>query len=208
MKNHVVLIVGIGLLTASIGAAAQAQIVVIDLSAALEEGKVKLVDARGTGASSGTSVEGYLENLVEMELNINVYMDKPLFLVNQGKGQDMIASAVCLENGMYWMHGSRSFIILKPRLRTKVVFFAYCVDFEKDNPSSNETFEVAEPPKELINVLANITDYARQNPHTNITGAAQLAIWLAKGESLQKIAEKFEFTEEDEQLAKKFLPKE
>lgn len=54
-------------------------------------------------------------------------------------------------------------------------------------------------------VMRNITNFAKQNPDTDITVAAQVAVWLAQGETGSKIKKKFQFTARDEQLARSFL---
>lgn len=182
-----------------------AQVLVRDLSGVIDNGTVGLLEATGTGASSGTSVEGYLENRTEREVHINVYLSKALFLVNRGKGQNMIASQVYHGDGAYRSDGKQSFITLKPRKRSRVAFVAYCVDFEKDNPSTDEVFNLGAPPPSLKVVMSNITNYARINPQIDITIAAQVAVWLAQGQSPKQIAERLKFAAQDEQLARSFL---
>jgi len=204
MKIRLAVAFSLFLLIGAFGTA-HAQVLVGDLSAVIDNGTVGLVKATGTGSSSGTSVEGYLENRTEREVRINVYLSKPLFLVNHRKGQNMIASQIYHGDGAYRSDGKQSFITLKPRARSRVVFVAYCVDFEKDNPSGDEAFSLGAPPPSLEVVMKNLTNYARSNPDIDITAAAQVAVWLAQGISPKQIAKKFSYTARDEQLARSFL---
>lgn len=182
-----------------------AQTIVKDFSSAIESGAVLLERSNGTGASSGSSVEGSITNETDQELNIDVYISKPIYLVNRGSGQNMVATQVYGRDGGYMSDGKRSFISLKPRERFPVNFIAYCADFEKDNPSPGESFAVGELPGELAQVMRNIAAFARANPDQDITSAAQVAVWLAQGESTADIATKFKFSAEDERLAYAFL---
>lgn len=184
---------------------ARAQIVAQDLSALLRNGSVALVSATGTGASSGGSVVGILENTTANKLYINVYLAKPIFLTNRGKGQNMIAGEVYQAGGAFQSDGRQSFITLSPRAPSRVMFIAYCADFEKDNPTSQETFSIGTTPQAMEKVMANITKYAGRYPHADITVPAQVAVWLVQGVPQSMIAEKFPFSARDEQLARSFL---
>ncbi len=117
----------------------------------------------------------------------------------------MIASQVYNSNGSYLSDGKRSFISIKPKRKAKINFVAYCADFGKDNPGSNESFNISESPESLKTVMRNITNHARQNPNADITVSAQVAVWLAQGESSSEIRKKFKFTSRDESLARSFL---
>lgn len=204
MRRILGMVLTVGLVLALSGSA-QAQIAVKDLGSVLGEGKVKFIEIRGTDASSGASVEATLENLTDAVLNINVYMANPMFFINRGKGQNMAALQVYLSDGSYKTYGTQSFISLRPRQRENVIFIAYCANFEKDNPSTSETFTIGELPQNLKKVLANITQYAKKYPDEDITTAAQIALWYAMGWSSNEISKKFAFTEEDDILAKSLL---
>jgi hypothetical protein len=204
MRRILGIVLTVGLVLTSFESA-QAQITVKDLGSVLEEGKIRFIEIRGNDTSSGASVEASLENLTDAVLNINVYMANPMFFINQGKGQNMAALQVYLSDGSYKTYGTHSFISLRPRQRENVIFIAYCANFEKDNPSTSETFSVGEVPQNLKKVLTNIMQYAKEYPDEDITTAAQIAVWYATGWSSKEISEKFAFTEEDEKLAKIFL---
>jgi hypothetical protein len=125
---------------------------ITDLSDVIENENVVLKKSKGTGASSGNSVEGVLENQTNREINIEVYLSKPVYLKNLGVGQNMIATQVYNHDGGYFSDGKKSFITLKPNGRSIITFIAYCADFEKDNPTSNESFAIAETPPTLAKV--------------------------------------------------------
>lgn len=184
---------------------AQVETPVSDLATALRDSLIAIKDASGTGASSGSSVEAQLENMSGKEVNIDVYMSLPVFLVNRGAGQNMVLSQVYGDDGAYTSDGERSFITLQPRQSLKVVFVAYCADFEKENPLPSEGFAVGSVPPILESVVRNITAFARRNPNADLTVPAQVAVWLAQGVEPAEIAKKFPFTASDERLARTFL---
>ena len=176
-----------------------------ELSELISSGAVSLVQARGNGASSGNSIDAVLRNNTERELQINVFLDQPIFLANSGVGQNMIASMVVGDDGSYKQEGSRSIVTLRPSEPFKASMVAYCADFSKENPNSTETFDLSQVPPRLAAVISRVNEYARSNPDVDVTVAAQLAVWLAQDESTVIIAEKFPFTPADEQLARTFL---
>ena len=115
------------------------------------------------------------------------------------------SSVTDLGGGRYQSDGRRSFISLKPKLRTLVEFVAYCVDFEKDNPTKADTFVIDTKPSNLDAVLRAINVHSRLHPDEDITSAAQAAIWLAQGVSIEDIRTKFEVSRSDEMLARTFI---
>lgn len=134
-----------------------------DLAVELDSGQITMEAATGNGASSGYAVEGYLVNQHTIEVSVDISLNRPLFMRNRGRGQNMVATHVYLGGGRYQSDGRRSFISLKPKLRTRVQFVAYCVDFEKDNPVSTDTFSLAPPPADLETVLKAITAYSKSS---------------------------------------------
>ena len=196
------LIVAFLMIAVSRGASAQ---VVNDLHDEIDAGNIVLVSARGNGSSSGTAVEGYLTNQTVAVRRVNIYLTRPIYLVNSGQGQNMVASEVYYGDGEYLSDGRRPFIELEPGAQTAVRFVAYCVDFDKDNPTQVESFSIGNMPTNLNSVMASINAFAFANPSMDITATAQIAIWLAQGESLEEIQSRFEFTEAEEGLARYFV---
>ena len=182
-----------------------AQVIVSDLSDEIDAGRVNLVSAAGNGSSSGASVEAFLVNETAIDKYLAVNLSRPIYLVNSGAGQNMVASQVYLGDGGYVSDGERSFIILKPRERTRVLFIAYCVDFERDNPSESDSFSIGVLPANLNSVMANVNALVAANPDADVTAAIQVAIWLAEGDTVTEIQSKFDFTPADERLARNLI---
>lgn len=185
--------------------AVQAETRVYDLGTMINAGKISAQDVVGNGSSSGDSLEGYLVNKTSKEMNLDISLAAPIYFRNSGVGQNMIALQVYGADGSYQQLGRRSFITLRPRARMPVKFVAYCADYEKDNPSSGETFTGDTLPPELRKVTANINKFSRSNQNTDITKPAQVAIWLAQGISPDDIRKKFPFSPADERLARSFM---
>ncbi len=178
---------------------------VVDLVSAMESGDVVLGKLKGTGVSSGFSVEGELANQTDRAINIEAYLSKSIFLKNSGVGQDMIAHRVYGRDGSYFSDGKKSFITLEPGAPSNITFVAYCYNFEKDNPAPSESFAIAETPRTMVHVMRNANRFAKQNPDVDITAATQVAVWLAQGEVASEIEKKFQFTEQDYLRANSFL---
>lgn len=176
-----------------------------DLSTCLDSGIVDLIKANGTGASSGLSVRAKLVNRTKEKVYIDVSLKKPLYLLNSGAGQSMIASQVYIGSGEYTTDGKRRFIIIDEADTIDIGFIAYCADFDKENPSSEESFAVNKLPDKLKIVMEKIRLFSNKNPNTDFTKAAQLAIWLKFGIKTEEIQTKFPYDSEDYLLALKFI---
>jgi hypothetical protein len=196
------LIVAFLMITMSRGVSAQ---VVNDLHDEIDAGNIVLVSAKGNGSSSGTAVEGYLTNQTAAVRRVNIYLTRPIYLVNSGQGQNMVASEVYYGDGDYLSDGRRPFIELEPSVQTAVRFVAYSVDFDKDNLSQVESFSIGNMPTNLNSVMASINAFAFANPSMDIAATAQIAIWLAQGENLEEIQSRIDFTEAEEGLARYFI---
>jgi hypothetical protein len=80
---------------------------------------------------------------------------------------------------------------------------AYCLDFEKDNPSSQDAFTVAETGN---GEMTQLFRYLEQNPTTYDPVAVQLATWAVSGNvSASHIADKFPFSAQDRSDACRLL---
>lgn len=178
---------------------------VVDLSQSMKSGALHLDSAAGNGASSGASVQCVLSNLGAETLYVDIILHEPLFLVNSGNGQDMVATAVFFEDGSYSSWKDRLFIVLDPGQKADSIFLAYCADFDKDNPSASDAFGLGEVPADLKAVLARIEQYMRKNPDSDRIAAIQAAIWMARGLTPEHIRQKFQVSDDDEKLARSFL---
>jgi hypothetical protein len=188
----------------AVNAGTSAQIV-NDLQDQIDAGNIELVTARGNGTSSGTAVQGALTNQSDTLLRVNIYLTQPLYLVNNGRGQNMVASEVYYGDGDYLSDGRRPFIELEPNVQTEVRFVAYSVDFDRDNPTAAERFSIGNMPDDLNGVMASINAFAYANPSMPLTATAQVAIWLAQGEKLEEIQRRLEITEAEIGLARYFI---
>ena len=180
-----------------------AQSTVNDLGGEIGAGRVKLMKLRGNGSSSGAAIHGVLANLADTPVKVDVHLAPPFYLINSGAGQNMVALQVYLRNGHYRSDGIHSYITLAPKELTEVSFVAYCADFEKENPSATESFTMGALPTPLAQVVTNINAYAAEHPEADFTCAAQVAVWLVKGEKIAAIKKKFKFTPEDQILAER-----
>lgn len=172
----------------------------VDFVDEIETEKLSLINARGNGKSSGNAVEGYLVNNTPDKKRINIYLGRPLYFVNSGEGQNMIATTVVTRNGGYYSDGENSFIEIHPKEMKAITFIAYCVDFYKNNPASYESFSIKHVPSDLDKLFNGII----ASKEDNIV-AIQLALWLAQGISISEIEEKFKFSYADEMLARELL---
>ena len=204
MRFSIVFAIGVALIT--FFSNVRAQVRVTDLTSEISEEHIILVSAVGNGSSSGAAIDAIVVNGGASERHVNIHLSRPLYLVNSGSGQDMVASQVFLADGGYLSDGRSSFVTLQPRKQTSIILVAYCVDFDKENPTTGDEFSVGNLPSELNGVLVNIGRYNSAHPQQDITAAAQIAIWLAQGESALDIQKKFTFTDTDEQLARSFIP--
>ena len=184
---------------------ALAQPSVRDLAVEIQANRVRFDTLNGNGSSSGSAIVGELVNLTSGSLRIEVHLGQPLFLENQGAGQNMVVSAIYLDGGRYQREGSRAFVPIKPRSKVRVTLIAYCADFDKTNPRSDESFSVGPLPEKLRAVIQRIQAHARANPNEDITAGAQAAVWLAQDVSMRTIRTRFAVSQAEEQLARSFL---
>jgi hypothetical protein len=181
-----------------------AQSSVLDIDAALRNGDVTLT-AAGNGGSSGASIDGYLQNNRARIIRVNIVISDGLYLKNSGSAQNMVATQLYFADGGYYMEDTLAFIELEPNSRTPVTLIAFCADFELDNPSSGDSFNRASMPSDLRSIAAKVSRYMANHPDEDTITAAQLAFWLTRGETLDSINKKFDFTPDDTALARTIM---
>ena len=169
---------------------ATSQTAVEQLHEAIAKGNLTTEAIVGTGGSSGLVIKGYLVNQNSVDLNINIQLEFPIFFANRGKGQNMVATQVYRRGGAYLSNGTHGFVQVPGNSRTPVDFIAYCVDFDKPNPTSDDLFDITDMPADIRSVVRSISEAERTNPNRNLTLAAQLALWVSQGESLEAIRKK------------------
>jgi len=176
------------------------QTVPIDLGVAISNGLVSL-SVSGNGSCAGHSVEGTITNHTSTTISINVNIIDGLYLVNSGKGQNMLATRILLSDLSYIERGIRRFIQIEGGVSVGIVFEAYCTDIEKDNPSIFERFRFSVKPVAIATISAKIGRYIAANFNANLVAPAQIALWRAQGNSWEEIASKIEFTSADWELS-------
>jgi len=174
---------------------------VLELQDEIDAGRVGLVDAWGNGSSSGASITGSIINRSTSEIRVAVRLRRPMYLANSGRGQNMIALQVYLSDRSYFRGETEDFISLPPGATTKVIFIAFCMDFDKDNPTADESFRVSSPLSGIPTVVRRGEEYLAANHESDPIAAVQAAIWLAQGVELADIRTRFPLTAADESVA-------
>ena len=179
---------------------------VLPLNVAMEERRVAIESVTGTGGSSGAVLVAVLANLTPVPQRILVHLEAPLFFRNRGQAQDMAATQVYGHDGRYWLAGDGTpYIELAVGDRLPVTFVAYCVDFDKENPSATDTFDAEPLPQAIARIMRQIGAYEAANPNVNTTKASQLALWVAQGATTHAIADRFSFNEQDKAMMRAIL---
>lgn len=172
-----------------------------NLVRAMEADEVALVEVTGTGRSTGHVLEGYLVNKTSTTKRLDVRFDSPVFLLNSGSGQNMVATQIFKKGGGYYIapeNDGRPFIRLKSKEKLPISLFAYCVDFGKDNPSRNDSLTVGKLPTLLLKIMRKISAHEKLPPDANTMEGAQAALWVAQGITLDEIKKKFKLDAADE----------
>lgn len=183
----------------------QAQQEIVDFTEALESGNVRVESLRGNGSSTGSAVVGRIRNVSQSPIRVDIHFDDPLYLRNQGSGQEMIAIRIYNRNGGYLSDGENDFLELNATETSDVIMLAYSVDPEKRNPRVADTFEIASMPENLASVASKISQYKEDNPSRQMAVGAQLALWMAQGHEPEEIRGSFGFSASDERLARQIL---
>jgi hypothetical protein len=177
----------------------------LQLSQAISNGDVTLI-ANGNGGSSGDAVTGNLKNNRSNEIHINVILNDGFYLRNSGSGQNMVATQIFLSDGGYFTSGSTSkFITLAPNADTGIMFLAFCADFERDNPTSSQTFSSVAMPSGIQTIASKISRYMADNFDDDLIIPVQLALWRSQGQSRLAISEKFDFDSSDWEIATRII---
>ena len=175
---------------------------VIQLGDAINNKTVTLTVA-GNGGSSGFAVEGSLKNNTGNTININVGIEKGMYLKNSGSGQNMIAIQIFQLDADYYSDGNNNYITVPAQAAVKIVLNAFCANYNLDNPSSDESFSVSPIPAAIAGIASTISKYAANNfdSDDDYTAAMQLAVWRTQGNTRAEISDKFDFTDADWDLS-------
>ncbi|MFX1513022.1 MAG: hypothetical protein ACFFCQ_10580, partial [Promethearchaeota archaeon] len=130
---------------------------------ATDEGLVN-AEFQGTGYCSGDSIEMKIESEVEFEIEVEIEVG--WVLINSGSGQNMIIAEELI-------------ITLKPKVEIERRIEAYCLDIEKDNPSSQESFSLQIDTgiygSEVVELLESLKTAPEERKSIE---AVQIALWV------------------------------
>jgi hypothetical protein len=172
---------------------------VLPLHAAVRRGlvKVKTLNVRG---STGDVILLELQRLVPEVLTIQL-APGTVFSSTSGTVQNMVGATVKGESVTAQTYSPSPDIVLTDDRPHCYVVEAYCLDFDKDNPSDTDAFSVAPPDARTGRILA----YAK-TLQANIN-VVQTAIWLDRQPRLsdQDIKERFEASDADIASARAML---
>ena len=151
------------------------------LSEAIDKGLVE-VEITGMGASSGDSINLELTRLTPYTIEIEV--PKGTVLLASDMAQNMVVDKV------------RGIIVLDSAEPQTFILKAYCLDFHKENPSSNTKFSVgtlADPR------ILRILDTADTPPSDMVSvGTIQTAIWIVTDDvSIKELIDRFPVNPDD-----------
>ena len=204
MKNKrfffvAVLLCGILSATALFGQSAP-----VDLGFALSNGLVSL-SVSGNGNCAGHAVEGTIKNHTPTTISIDVNIIDALYLVNSGKGQNMLATKILPSTLKYITDGISRYFKIEAGASVGIVFEAYCADFDKDNPTASESFRFSVKPAAVATIGAKIGRYNAINVNLDLTNANQIALWRSQGMSRIEIAKKYIFNNADWDLSTEIM---
>ena len=111
------------------------------LNAVLADGDVSLTSIRGNGNSSGIALTANLLNTTNDTLRLRTRLVPSIYLRTATQSaQNMLATRVYGADGRYLIVDQVAVIEVPPGTTMPIVLNAYCVDFEKDNPTAADSF--------------------------------------------------------------------
>ena len=152
-----------------------------DIIEALNRGCIS-AEFRGTGYCSGEVIELKITPQIDVEIEISI--EASLILINPGVGQNMIlAETMRLD--------------IKPEIEIEIEIEAYCLDYEKDNPSSSETFNLQANAgsynEDVITLIRSLEDVPGWNKSVTVV---QIGVWVITDDiSEEEIP--FDYSEDD-----------
>ncbi len=154
---------------------------------------------RGTGSSSGDSIEATFD--VEVDMDVEIVVPRGTVLIPRGTAQSMVLMAL---RGI--ITGPATFrpvlsITLRPGTRTSktYLFEAYCLDFHRDNPASSTSFSLGGSASETVQAILTCG-------HEADVGAIQAAIWaVTDNVSKTELQSRFPVTSSELESAREML---
>lgn len=170
----------------------------IPLEEAVKDGKVE-VNIIGMGGSTGDTILLRVQRRVPKILRLGL-TPGTVFKSRSGSVQDMIGAKIKGERVGPVSYRPSSEIYLHDDNEREYIVEAYCLDFHKPNPGSNDTFVIS-PPDELAK---NIITKGQKAGYS--TKVIQSAIWIDRAKvSASKLKKRFPVNDEDINAARTLL---
>jgi hypothetical protein len=178
-------------------ASAQSPRQAISLEAAEQQGLIE-AEITGSGGSTGDVILLHVKRRVARLLRL-VLTEGTVLRSLDATVQNMLAAAIKGEMVGTSKYRPTSVIDLQDDHQHTYVIEAYCLDFDRDNPSSSSKFAVAEPDARS-RLLVGAARKAKLGPD-----AIQAAIWLDNSVSESDIQERFPISSANLREARRLL---
>jgi len=173
------------------------------LSEAVKNGWVKVERIYGVGSSSGDSIMIDIKRVVNYTLEIEIEAGREI-TTSIDSEQNMIIRGIKGKPKDAAMYEPRVKITLDAQEIETYILEAYCLDFDKDNPSEQNRFSIGG----INSEIKKIFNAADKLPEAGSVAAIQMAIWAVTDDiSRQEVEEKLDINEEDIRNAKILLEK-
>ena len=181
-----------------------------NLAQAITKHEANLLKVSGRGDTAGVVLDGYLVNATGEQRIFDIYLDEPIFLRNKDRDRrDMIVTRVYMDLGYFFIEEGRKLTyVASGALLAPVDLWAYSVDFDKDNPTHSDEFELQKVPAALQEIAALIGEFEHQAADLDdddTMRTAQVALWKAQGVSEMAILQHYPHEYEHMQAARILL---
>ena len=144
----------------------------------------------GTGGSSGDVIHVRVRRIVNRPLRLSL-PEGTVLRSGNATVQNMIVSAIKGLLKSRTEYFPRSVIELPTDEEQVYLVEAYCMDFEKENPGTGDTFELGDVNQQALTILRTVRKSSR-SPEV-----IQAALWLTQGVPEEKIKERFTMDDAD-----------
>jgi hypothetical protein len=110
--------------------------------------------------------------------------------------QNMVVSRVLGERRSEATYRPEDVIELNDDAEHSYAIDAYCLDFDKDNPSADDRFVIGDVDARSMALFKALA------PQAEAIGVVQAAVWLAAGISEERIKERFSVTDDEMRAAR------
>lgn len=150
------------------------------------------------------AIKGTLRNNTSAEIRVNVVMTDGIYFTNSSSSaQNMVAVQILDFEFGYYTSGNQYYIPLSPQKTEEINLIAFCANFDRDNPSSEQTFRSSAMPPELRAISAKISRYHADHMTTTevMVKATQIALWRIQDWTREEIELQYEVTDESWELS-------